>query len=189
MGFIKKIFGLGGAGASSVFTEAEDIVEEQLENIIKSLQLSLSFQVSSDDEQIFVNFEGKDVKSLTEKEGHLLDALQFYVKRVIQHTLPEAKMGLQFDAEGYREEALKQLIVLADKLKGIALDKNKSVYFRALAPKDRKVIHQHLAKDDRVKSKSVGEGLFKKIKVFPVGLKNNKKRNNRNQNDRQNKDA
>ena len=57
---------------------------------------------------------------------------------------------------------------LADKLKGIALEKGKSVYFRALPPKDRKVIHQYLANDQRVKSRSIGDGLFKKIKIYPV---------------------
>jgi spoIIIJ-associated protein len=56
---------------------------------------------------------------------------------------------------------------LADKLKGIAIDKGKSVYFRALPPKDRKLIHQYLAEDGRVKSRSVGEGHFKKIKIYP----------------------
>jgi spoIIIJ-associated protein len=50
----------------------------------------------------------------------------------------------------------------------MALEKGRSVYFRALPPKDRKIIHQHLASDDRIKSRSVGEGNFKKIKIYPA---------------------
>lgn len=60
------------------------------------------------------------------------------------------------------------MIELADKLKEIALTKGKPVYFRALPPKDRKVVHQYLAEDGRVKSRSVGDGHFKKIKIFPL---------------------
>ena len=55
-----------------------------------------------------------------------------------------------------------------EKLKNVAVEKGKPVYFRALPPRDRKLIHQFLAEDGRVKSRSVGEGVFKKIKIFPI---------------------
>ena len=48
------------------------------------------------------------------------------------------------------------------------MSKGKPVYFRALPPRDRKVVHQYLAEDGRVKSRSIGDGLYKKIKIFPV---------------------
>jgi len=182
MSFIKKIFGFGGASSAVVndaFLEAEEIIEKQVNALIDFLDLDLSYKISLDEEQIYINFDGKDIPKLIDKEGLLLNAMQIYVKRTVQHNSPEAKMGVQFDADGFREEALNSLVELADKLKGIALEKNKSVYFRALPPGERKVVHQHLAKDDRVKSKSVGDGHYKKIKVFPAGLKQ-KRRNNSN---------
>jgi len=88
------------------------------------------------------------------------------------------------DSNNYRKEASEELIKLADKLKKIALDKNKSVYFRALPPKDRKTIHQYLAEDGRVKSKSVGEGHFKKIKIFPAKMERSGKNRNEEHQDR-----
>ena len=86
-----------------------------------------------------------------------------------------------FDCDGYREDADNALVELAEKLKGIAIDKNKSVYFRALPPRDRRVVHQHLAQDDRIVSKSIGDGLYKKIKVFPAKQKRGNKNPNQNQ--------
>ena len=77
-------------------------------------------------------------------------------------------LNVNLDCANFREQANEALIALAEKLKGIALDKGKSVYFRALPPKDRKVIHQYLAEDGRVKSRSIGEGHFKKIKIYPA---------------------
>jgi spoIIIJ-associated protein len=77
-------------------------------------------------------------------------------------------VNISFDCNGYREESSKALVDLADKLKEKALEGGRSVYLRALPPKDRKIVHQHLATDERVRSRSVGEGLYKKIKIYPV---------------------
>jgi spoIIIJ-associated protein len=192
MSFLKRIFGFGGS-SSNVSSDVEGIIEQQLETILNALQMNLSFNVQQEEDHILVEFKGSDEqKSLfTDKDGMLIDALQFYVKRVLQHNFPDLKTELVFDTDGFREKSSAALVELAEKLKNIALTKNKSVYFRALPPKDRKVIHQHLAQDERVKSKSVGDGLFKKIKVFPAGLKNSGggrrggNRGPRNNNDRQ----
>ena len=86
------------------------------------------------------------------------------------------------DCDSFREEADQALIDLAEKLKGICLKKKKPVYFRAFPPRERKIIHQYLSDDSKVKSKSVGDGLYKKIKVFPAGMKPRKKGDNNNNN-------
>ncbi len=75
---------------------------------------------------------------------------------------------MHVDSNDFREKSNQTLVELAEKLKEVAIERGKSVYFRALPPKDRKVIHQYLAQDERVRSKSIGEGLFKKIKIYPI---------------------
>jgi spoIIIJ-associated protein len=72
------------------------------------------------------------------------------------------------DCNGYREESEAALIERAEHLKKIAIEQGKSVYYRALPPKERKVVHQYLAQDGRVKSRSLGDGLYKKIKIYPA---------------------
>lgn len=166
MGILDKIF---GSKKSQANEGAIQIVEETLDGIFGRANFDLSYDLNSDDEgNIEVEIFGNDQKELVDKEGQLLDAFQLYLKRVLQHQLPEEKLNVNCDSNGFRKEASEELIKLADKLKKIALDKNKSVYFRALPPKDRKVIHQYLAEDGRVKSRSVGEGHFKKIKIYPA---------------------
>jgi spoIIIJ-associated protein len=147
----------------------EAIVDEILGQIITLSHFELSYDIkTTEGGDIHVDIFGKDEEMLTLKEGQLLDALQLYVRRAIQHQLPEATVNVNLDCANFREQANEALIQLAEKLKGIALTKGKSVYFRALPPKDRKVIHQYLAEDGRVKSRSVGEGHFKKIKIYPT---------------------
>ncbi len=173
-GFFSKIFGggkkEGGSQAAADGTVA--LVERTLQGLIEKASLDLQFTVSSDTsgetEEINVEVSGADEDLLTEKEGALLDAFQLFFKRALQHQLPDARVNISFDCNGYRDESSKALIDLADKLKEKALDSGRSVYLRALPPKDRKIVHQHLATDERVRSRSVGDGLYKKIKIYPV---------------------
>jgi spoIIIJ-associated protein len=164
-GFLGKLFGKKKKEISG----PEGIVDEILGQIVELARFELNYDVKTiDDSTIQVDIKGADEELLTSKEGQLLDALQLYVRRAIQHQLPETNISVNLDCSGFREAANEALIQLAEKLKGIALTKGKSVYFRALPPKDRKVIHQYLAEDGRVKSRSIGDGHFKKIKIYPV---------------------
>ncbi len=168
MSFFSKLFG----GKKKSANETESLIQSTLDGLIEKGQFELTYEVSSENNdkgepQITIEFSGVDEDLLKEKEGQMIDALQLFLKRVLQHHFPEDRSEVIIDCNGYREESSQQLIDLAEKLKGIALEKGKSVYFRALPPKDRKIIHQHLAGDDRVKSRSIGEGLYKKIKIYP----------------------
>ena len=168
-GFFSKLF--GGKKSSEVAT-AYDLAENAMKGLIEKgnfdLKFAMTTQGEGDSEEISFNVEGTDAGLLTEKEGALLDSIQMFIKRVIQHQIPESRVNLHFDCNGYREEANKSLVELAEKLRDRALEQGRSVYLRALHPKDRKVVHQFLASDERVRSRSVGEGLFKKIKIYPV---------------------
>ncbi len=166
-GFLGKLF--GKKAVKKEVEGPEGMVENVIGNIIELSNFDLSYDIKTlEDGTVHVDLYGKDEELLTSKEGQLLDALQLYIRRAVQHQIPEETFNVNVDCANFREQADKALIELAEKLKGIALEKGKSVYFRALPPKDRKVIHQYLAEDGRVKSRSVGEGHFKKIKIYPM---------------------
>ena len=166
-GIFSKLFG-GGKKKSGAAGTPGALVTETLNSVIEIAGLDLQFDVTSeDDEAIRIDVYGEDEKILVARDGQLLDAFQLLLTRVTQHQFSEQRFIITVDNSGYRDEANQLLIGLADKLKDVALDKGKPVYFRALPPRDRKVIHQHLAEDGQVKSRSVGEGLFKKIKIIP----------------------
>jgi spoIIIJ-associated protein len=166
MSLLKRLFGKGKPAS-----DAEQIVKDTLEGVLHRAGLDLEYEVHPAEAEgnIRVEMYGQDEELLRDREGQLLDALQFFMKRVVQHQLPESRIEVDFDSNGYREESSQALLDLAEKLKAVVIEKNRSVYFRALPPKDRKVIHQYLAADTRVKSRSIGEGLYKKIKIFPAG--------------------
>lgn len=165
-GFLGRIFGKKEEAPAS---GPKALVGELLDNVIKHSGLELSYDVKDEgDNRFYIDVYGADEDLLKDKDGQLLDAFQLFVTRAVQHQDPEAQYQLEFDSNGFREEANDALIELAEKLKEIVVKKKKSVYFRALPPKDRKVVHQYLAEDERVKSHSVGDGLYKKIKIYPA---------------------
>jgi spoIIIJ-associated protein len=179
-GFFSKLFGGKKKDTSSTTSSASgsgsgstvSLVEDVMRGLVEKAQLDLSFDVTSDangeTEEITVQLSGPDENLVTEKEGALLDAFQLFIKRVLQHQLPDARVNVNFDSGNFREESSKSLVELAEKLKEKALEQGRSVYLRALPPKDRKIVHQYLANDERVRSRSVGDGLYKKIKIYPV---------------------
>ena len=125
-------------------------------------------QINGDIEDVFVEFSGDDEEILTAENGELLDSLQLFAKRVLQHKLSDVRAEVHTDANGFREKATASLVELTEELKDKCLDSGKSQYMRPLAPKDRKTVHQHLAGDERVRSRSIGEGHFKKVKIYPA---------------------
>lgn len=170
MNFFKKLFGGGKAKGGG---DVEDLIRDNLENLIEKAGFDLSYEVRSETEDdggavIIVDLSGGDEELVKDKKGQVLDAFQLYLKRVVQHHFPDDKTSINVDCGGYREESEAALIERAESLKVLAIEQGKSVYYRALPPKDRKVVHQYLAKDPRVKSRSLGEGLYKKIKIYPA---------------------
>ena len=167
-GFLGKLF---GAKKEVADNSPMAMINEVLGQLIDVSGLDFGFDITQNEENnsiINVELYGGDEEQLRAREGQLLDAIQLFLTRVVQHQLRDEKVIIQVDNAGYREQTNLELTELAEKLKNIALDKGKPVYFRALAPRDRKVIHQYLAEDGRVKSRSVGEGLYKKIKIYPI---------------------
>jgi spoIIIJ-associated protein len=167
MAIFEKLF---GSRKKEVKEGPINLLDEVLDGLVNISGLDLAYEISKSptDGEFNIEFTGADEEMLTGKEGQLLDAFQLYLKRVVQHQIPDEKININVDCAGFRQQANDELIELANKLREIALAKGKSVYFRALSPKDRKTIHQYLADDGRVKSRSVGEGHFKKIKIYPV---------------------
>ncbi|CAN5383147.1 hypothetical protein BH10BDE1_BH10BDE1_22230 [soil metagenome] len=176
-GFFSKLFG-GNKGANGTTrtsngdSEALAMVEQTIAGVVErggfALEFTIESHVNGDIEDVVVQFTGDDEDMLTAENGEMLDSFQLFAKRVLQHKLPEVRVEVHTDASGFREKATQSLVETTDKLKEKCLESGKSQYMRPLAPKDRKTVHQHLATDERVRSRSIGEGHFKKVKIYPA---------------------
>lgn len=165
-GFLSRLFGGKGSSGSE---HAETAIRETLDGIISKADLELLYEISSDEEKnIHVELSGADEELVLERNAQLMDAIQLLLLRVLQHRFQEERIDVTVDCGNFQKQVNDSLIEMAEKLRDKALNSNKTVYFRALPPKERKIVHQFLATDGRVKSRSVGDGMFKRIKVFPI---------------------
>ncbi|MFZ4404664.1 MAG: protein jag [Pseudobdellovibrionaceae bacterium] len=167
-GFFSKIFG----GKKSPAKTAQDLVESTLEGLIEKGRFDLTYEIevngNGENPEMKINLMGEDEELLKDRKGQVLDAVQLFLKRVLQHNFPEDRTQISIDCGGYRDESQQALIERAESLKVIVIEQGKSVYYRALPPRERKIVHQYLSQDPRVKSRSLGEGLYKKIKIYPA---------------------
>lgn len=167
VGIFGKIFGKKKENSTEI------LVNEQLSQLIKLGKFDLKFNIeakktSDDIDEVFVNISGNDKNLLIDKDGMLLDSFHSFLKRVVRNKTGSENFLLKMDCDGFKEDTEKALIDEAEELKNKVLDQGKSFYFKPLSPKDRKTVHQYLSNDERVKSRSVGDGLFKKIKIYPA---------------------
>ena len=173
MNFFKKLFGSGKSSSSPV----EDLLRQTIEGLLANGGFEIEYEIKSEESETDgstydIQLSGPDEELFKDRKGQLLDSFQLLLKRVVQHHFPEDRSNVLIDCGGYRQESEAALIDRADKLKQIAVEQQKAVYYRALPPKERKVVHQYLSKDPRVKSRSLGEGLYKKIKIYPAKNEN-----------------
>lgn len=168
MNFIKKLF----SNESSA-----EFLENFLEDFFQTCGFSLSCdKVTQENNTLIVEIYGEDEEILLEKGGKLLQAVQVYLSTVLQTRMrkkeQEEKLFVRVDSGGFLQQYEEELLSLARKLKKEALRKNRPVLIRKpLNAFYRRKIHQILSEDGRVQTKSIGEGLFKTIKIFPLQRK------------------
>jgi spoIIIJ-associated protein len=72
------------------------------------------------------------------------------------------------DTEDYREKREEYLIALAEKLAGKVKKSGKPVTVNYMSARDRRIIHMALKDDDKLTTKSRGEGAYRKIIILPA---------------------
>lgn len=162
MSFLDRIFKGKKKGAV-------DLVADALEGIIEKADFQLSFDMDETDNTIKIDFFGEDENLLTQKNGQLLDSLQMFLTRVIQHKQFEDRYYVSANVGSFREEFEENLMKQAEKLKASVLNKNKPAYFDPLSAKNRRLIHQFFSEDKEVETISIGNGNYKKIKLVVKG--------------------
>ena len=101
------------------------------------------------------------------KKGETLMALQHIVSRMASHEKLE-RCEVNVDIAGYRKRRENQLAQLAQSLAAKAVATGERVATEPLTTSERRVVHTALARNTSIKTQAVGEGLMKKVVIFPA---------------------
>jgi spoIIIJ-associated protein len=142
------------------------LAKETLENILALIPVEASVSAEQVDGNIALTIEGDKSGLLIGRKGKTLDALQFIVNRIVNKTL-DKRIRVVVDSENYRQRRRDSLTQMALRMGDKAKRIGKPVTTNPLNPRERRIIHLALKEDGRLNTKSKGEGLLKKVVIFP----------------------
>ena len=149
----------------------QDIDESQKDVAAEALRELLAFwmdeaEVESGwrDGKIYLNIIGDGSGLLIGRKGQTLDAIQFIVGKMVDKKAGR-HLRLVVDTENYRERRVQSLERTAMQLAEKALSSNKGQTTGPMNPHDRRIIHLTLQEDGRFKTRSRGEGTYKRVLI------------------------
>ncbi|MBU42569.1 MAG: RNA-binding protein [Spirochaetaceae bacterium] len=116
------------------------------------------------EENYIIHVESEDSGILIGRQGKTLDALQFLLNLLVTPELTKKKRIL-VDVARYRERRKKKLNKLAKSVADRVAKSGRSVLLESMNPYERRIVHLTLEEDDRVTTRSEGNGLYKRVRV------------------------
>ena len=154
----------------------EDLLAHLKVDLVRILELMhypSEVSVSSDKEYVTAQIKGEYVNEIVEQNGKILDSLQYLLRKIVGKKYSE-KAIISLDAGDFRAVRTEELKQLALELAVEVKKSGKTGSIPSLNPSERRVVHLALQDDKDVRSRSVGEGLFKKVLIYRPGSKGRK---------------
>ena len=118
--------------------------------------------------KVHAKISGEFVDTLVGPEGQTLDGLQYVMRKIITRKFPQ-KVLFALDAGGFRDNRMEELQARALRLAQEVKETGKTRTIPAINPAERRMVHMALQDDTEIRSRSVGEGLFKKVLIYLPG--------------------
>jgi spoIIIJ-associated protein len=143
-------------------------VKTDLEKILELMGFTAQVSVSNEENRIIAKLEGGNEAEIIGPEGQTLDSLQYLMRKIISRRI-EGKVMFSVDVGSYREVRRDDLEEMAVKLAEEVRENGRTRSIPALNPAERRIVHMKLQDDPTIRSRSVGEGQFKKILIYLPG--------------------
>jgi spoIIIJ-associated protein len=166
------------SNSKAVFGEPEpkNEFEEKMiaftEGIIKRMgyhgKVNIAFR---EEKKLGLKIDSEHSSILIGKKGKNLDALQL-LANIYAGRLGREDMRIILDSENYRIRREESLVRLAYTVADKVRENHGSILLEPMNPFDRRLIHTTLNDIADVETKSEGEGLYKQVRVYYRGLKN-----------------
>ncbi len=143
-------------------------IQQVVEKLLDLMSFPSQVQISVEDYTVQCTISGDFDEDIIGADGRTLDSLQYLVRKMVNRRLPE-RMPLYLDVGNYRERRIEELCDRAKELAEQVKQDGKTQAIPALNPSERRVVHITLQEDKAIRSRSVGEGLFKKVLIYKPG--------------------
>lgn len=120
-------------------------------------------------EALICNILTKDSNFLIGQYGVNLQSLQHIARLIVKKNIPD---GANFilDVNSYRQEKNESVVKMAKNMAEEALLERRAVVMRPMSPYERRIVHMELAKNDQIKTESIGDGDDRRVVIKPADL-------------------
>ena len=146
--------------------ETRERAAKVLREILDFMSIDAEVSAFDDGERIILDAHGAESGLVIGKKGATLDALQYVVNRIVFKRPNEGPLVV-VDAEGYRGRREDALVDMAQRLADKAVNSGRPVPVEPMSAHDRRIVHMALAEHEGVSTESEGEGLFRRVVIFP----------------------
>jgi spoIIIJ-associated protein len=152
---------------ADLLPQAQELLERILELMGEKAKVLGRFD---EEDRLSLGIDAEDPGLLIGKQGQTLEALQYLLTKMIAKKA-RRKVRVFIDIESYRARHQEALTQLALKSGEKAKKSGKPITLNPMNPHDRRIVHLALQGDKEVKTMSRGEGLYKKVVVYPMRKK------------------
>jgi spoIIIJ-associated protein len=168
------IFGFGVSRPAriqvSYDVETADIgnnVKDTIHSIFKKMGVNVAIvEFHEGENKVYAELESDNSGLVIGKKGKTLEAVQFLVN-LIANQQSHSDKKIILDIEGYRAKRERALKTLSRNIAAKVARSGKPYTMEAMNPFERRLIHLTLQNDKRVTTRSEGQGIYRKVKVFP----------------------
>ncbi len=148
--------------------ESVEVVRQQLEELLQHMRFPSEVTADLDGGTVRCKIGEEHEEALTGQEGKIIDSLQYILRKLVARKVEE-KVRLSIDIGQFREKRKVELVERAKELAALVKEDGKTQAIPPLNPSERRVVHVALQDDKDIRSRSVGDGLFKKILIYKPG--------------------
>ena len=159
---------LAPASEEPLSQESIDGVQQELTHLLQLMGLPSKVEVEAQGSSVRCHVSGDFEEDLTGQEGKTLDSLQYLLRKIVARKISE-RVRISIDVGDFREKRQDELQDLARELAALVKVDGKTQVIPSLNPSERRVVHMALQDDKEIRSRSVGDGLFKKILIYKPG--------------------
>ena len=146
--------------------EIESRGEAILRRMVDAISPESTITVHKDERRLKFLIEGGQSGILIGKRGQTLEAMQLILDKAVRR-FNGHHLRLQVDVEGYLAKKKAGLIQTAERLAQKVAAKRRPSSIGYLNAQDRRIVHLALKNNHKVRTKSVGEGPFRKLMIYP----------------------
>jgi spoIIIJ-associated protein len=151
---------------TTALADKREQAAQVLREILERMQVDAEVSAFDDGDRIILDAHGPESGLVIGKKGATLDALQYVINRIVFKRPGEGPRVI-VDAEGYRGRREDSLVDLARRLAEKAVKTGRPVPVEPMSAHDRRIVHMALVDHAGVTTESEGEGLFRRVVIFP----------------------